>query len=157
MNFPTTIAEANSYPTTDQPCQVCWLQDKFAVAQSDFRSRIDIDGLALHPHCAQDVARRPNGDTYRDDNGVTRWISNDTVPPVDVLAQWFVGDADYSEDQFDTDKAAHEAETAAFLDAYRQRNSGRTMNDEALFEARAAFGPGVDVVDVVTGEVIGRT
>jgi hypothetical protein len=44
-------------------------------------------------------------------------------------------------------------ETQAFLDAYRERMANHVPSDEERFEMRAAFGEGVEVVNVITGKV----
>lgn len=51
-------------------------------------------------------------------------------------------------------EAARDAQTTAFLAEYRRAQAARTPEQiaEERFEARAAFGPGVNVVNVFTGE-----
>ena len=80
--------------------------------------------------------------------GVLRWNSNNQVPfpdcialaahiglPVDVAAS----------------NAARDADTDAFLTAYRKRP--RRVSSEERAEMRAAFGRGAKVVNVITGRV----
>lgn len=86
-------------------------------------------------------------------DGVIRWNSNGRVPPMDVVA--FAAHLNtigslHQTVSVDASAAARDAETSAFLAEYRAaRANGPTA--EERFEARAAFGPGVDLVDVVTG------
>lgn len=78
--------------------------------------------------------------------GVIRWASNDRVPPADVV-EFFA----YLDEAIDVDAcaAARDADTAAFLAEYRAIYTG--PSDEERAEARAAMGPGVEMVNVVTG------
>lgn len=79
--------------------------------------------------------------------GVIRWNSNGRVPPADVVAlAAHIGLA------IDTAActAARDTETAQFLAKYRKARAGGPTAEERG-EARAAFGPGVDLVDVITG------
>ncbi len=79
-------------------------------------------------------------------DGIVRWNSNDNVPPTDVLDLWkFMGF------NFDMDASlvAQKADLQAFLADYRANDTGPT--DEDRFEARAAFGSGVEIVNCITG------
>lgn len=89
------------------------------------------------------------------DGRVYRWASNGRVPPADAIR-------DYKIDQLPGfDKAAHDAERDAeiteALEAYRSYRENQGYSDEEMYEMSAAFGPGVMVVDVITGKRIGRT
>ena len=54
----------------------------------------------------------------------------------------------------DEHQHAYNAETERVIEAYRQAQANRTPEQEAehMFELRAAHGPGVEVVDVITGK-----
>ena len=88
-------------------------------------------------------------DSYVDAYGITRWRSNDQVPPQEVLE-----DFRFTTDQLKTHKAFRDIDTEAFLIEYRRAQANRTPEQiaEQQFEARAAFGPGEEIVNVVTGE-----
>lgn len=79
-------------------------------------------------------------------NGIVRWKSNKRVPPTDVLEFWA-----YLGFNFDlvASLKAQEEETAAFIAAYRKNYKGPT--EVNILEARAAHGPGVELVNVITG------
>jgi hypothetical protein len=79
--------------------------------------------------------------------GVIRWNSNDRVPPEDVVAL-----AAHIGLEIDTAActAARDTETRQFLAEYRKARAGGPTAEERG-EARAAFGPGVNLVDVITG------
>ena len=47
---------------------------------------------------------------------------------------------------------ARDREVSKSIEEYRQARSGRKYSEEELFEMRAAFGEGTEVVDVFTGE-----
>ena len=87
-------------------------------------------------------------DTDNDvETGIVRWKSNGRVPPKDVVALW-----DHLQCTVDVDAcdAAREEETKAFLKRYRESQPAEPT-DEERFEARAAHGPGVELVDVFSG------
>ena len=82
---------------------------------------------------------------------VVRWASNGRVPPADCLGDWH--ELGLIDDQvLETSLAASEAETTAFLAAYRAQRKGRKASAEELAEINAEFGPDAVVVDAVTGE-----
>lgn len=83
--------------------------------------------------------------TFQKD-GVIYWKSNGNIPPEDVLQLWnAVGK------RFNYEKSVRtlRQETEKFLRDYARRQ--RRASQEQLAEMRAAFGPGVEVVDVFTG------
>ena len=82
--------------------------------------------------------------TYVD--GVMRWNSNNRVPPADVVAF-----AAFRGMPVDVAKCTVErdADTTKFLTAYRKNYTGPSEEERA--EARAAHGPGVELVNVATG------
>lgn len=87
------------------------------------------------------------------DGEVLRWRTNDRVPPGDVLAfADYLAHVEGSLPTFSLAKTVEtgDAETAAFLEAYR-RNQPAEPTPEERVEARAAHGPGVELVDVITG------
>lgn len=82
------------------------------------------------------------------EDGVYRWTSNGNIPPADCYNS-------HSIDQlpnFDLKKqlAVHERELAAFFEEYRRHQPAEPSAEE-LYEARAAHGPGVELVDVISG------
>jgi hypothetical protein len=81
-----------------------------------------------------------------DIDGVVRWDSNGSVPPADILAAWAALGLPFI---LEASTAAREADLATFLAEYRRSYTGPTAEQRA--EQRAAFGPGVELVDVITG------
>ena len=79
-------------------------------------------------------------------DGVLYWKSNDHVVPVCVLRD------DACLEPTPEQVAAYEAETKKFLAEYRANPPELTAED--MYEMRAAFGPGVKVVDVITGKSV---
>lgn len=81
------------------------------------------------------------------EGGVMRWKTNNAVPFNDVLAdakmQGFPVDLALS-------RAARDKDTTEFIAEYRKRY--QPPDAEQLSEMRAAFGPGVTVVNVITGD-----
>lgn len=95
--------------------------------------------------------RQINGEIFFGADGVVRWTSNNRVMPKDcreILSHTAYRDL-FSED---ASRAAEEAETAAFLESYRKNYKGPSEEEKA--EMRAAFGTGITVCDIITGERI---
>lgn len=79
--------------------------------------------------------------------GVIRWQSNGNVPPAEcVLLAAHIG----LPINVGACSRARGADVDRFLAAYRQANANGP-SDEERFAARAAFGAGASVVNVVTG------
>jgi len=91
---------------------------------------------------AKNLRAKFETDAYFAD-GALRWKSNDRPVPASCFADAF---ATPDALQVETERK----ETRAFLDAYRRNPP--TITDEERFEARAALGRGVDVVNIVTGQ-----
>jgi hypothetical protein len=82
-------------------------------------------------------------------DGVVRWRSNGQVPSQACIDLWnFVGKP------FDAEKShqTREAQNAAFLESYREVNTGVTPSAEAFAEMRANIGPGDEPMNIVTGD-----
>ena len=69
------------------------------------------------------------------------------IPPRDILILWDSLGFDFD---FDKTMAAYTEEGRIAMAEYRARQS-RTPSEEERFEARAAFGAGVEVVDIISG------
>jgi hypothetical protein len=91
---------------------------------------------------------------YIDETGeydqVVRWVSNDTVPPLEILTELFVAGYITREIHFDS-LAVRKIEDAKFLEQYIANRQKYGYSDEEKFEMRAAFGD-EEVVDIFTGE-----
>jgi len=83
--------------------------------------------------------------SYLDVDGILRWKSNDNVPFREELTAYFGKDVAAIERCCE----AREKAVAAFLEKYRRDYTG--SSDEARCEARAEFGAGVTLVNVLTG------
>jgi hypothetical protein len=110
----------------------------------------EVAGLAVHKVCAHEAesALGFKHEAYLED-GVYRWHSNAQVVPDDALGLAIavgVADATYRA----TTNAARRTESDAFLARYR--STPHPMSPEARAEARAEFGAGAVIVNVVTGE-----
>ena len=89
-------------------------------------------------------------DETRDEFGPhVRWKSNDRVPFDDML-ECFVALGWINNQERENSNAARDADTEAFFAEYRANYRG--PSEEELFEARAAFGAGATVVNVITGD-----
>jgi hypothetical protein len=88
--------------------------------------------------------------TYTDDNGIIRWKSNDQIPFADKLEEF--GLSSY-EIKVHTDLRNNEV-SAFIRDVYipARENMTEEQKAEEAAERRAAFGPGEEVINVITGE-----
>lgn len=94
---------------------------------------------------AERLATSFDTDTVKVD-GVIYWKSNGRVPPTDVLDFWrHIGK------RFNYNKsiAMQKRQTKVSIEQYRANQ--RPLTEEQLYEMRAAFGEGTEVVDVFTG------
>jgi hypothetical protein len=82
-------------------------------------------------------------------NGVVRWKSNDQVPFDDMLTKLFEN-GNILKQEVTKSNLIRQKEQTAFLESYRKNYNG--PSDEERFEARAAFGSGVELVNVITGD-----
>ena len=86
---------------------------------------------------------------------VVRWVSNDRIPFEDMLQ--IFKDLGYIDEQtFSNSCETRLDEQAAFFAEYRKQMATHVPSDEERFEARAAHGEGVTLVNVITGQK-GRT
>lgn len=92
------------------------------------------------------VRERMVNESYVKD-GVLYWKSNDAVIPPFVYDDALV-------EVPAAQKAAYDVDTAEFMKAYRTGRANRSKAEiaEERAEARAAHGPGVKLVNVITGE-----
>jgi hypothetical protein len=84
------------------------------------------------------------GDATMTDDGVVRWASNGSVVPDEVLAS-----NGLPEMVRKASKIVKDLELKMFLEDYRAKYKGPSVEERA--EARAAHGPGVPLVNVITG------
>jgi hypothetical protein len=84
-------------------------------------------------------------------DGIVRWDSNGQVPPKDVVEEMLAGQA-ITTNEYLASGRARDTETAKFLDAYRTRMANHVPDAEELYEMRAAFGEGAEVVNIITGQ-----
>ena len=101
------------------------------------------------------LATLMEGETYQDEEGFVRFKSNDQIPFPDYL------EANHPDVDIESHKAKRDEESSAMIqkwiadeEKWRKENpEGAAEADaERDFEMRAAFGPGEDVVNVVTGK-----
>lgn len=87
------------------------------------------------------------------DGNVIRWNSNDRIPPQDCLDE-MLAQGLITELQVAWSKTIRKAEDEAFLNEYRERMANYEPSAEEMFEMRAAFGEGEEVVNIFTGKRI---
>lgn len=79
-------------------------------------------------------------------DGVVRWVSNGDVPPKECIQK--AVDAGHPVDVAKCNEV-RDIELRSFLANYRKNYKGPT--DEQRAEARAAFGPNHEIVNIITG------
>ena len=86
---------------------------------------------------------------YVDEAGVIRWKTNHIVPFDDKLVA-----NDISLEQRLLCKAVRDAEDTASIEHYQRAQARRSQSqiNEQRAEARAAYGPGQEIVNILTGE-----
>jgi hypothetical protein len=138
-------------------CIVCravggaWAQQALA---SDMGT-VTIEGFSVHGpgrHCLSDAqsALRIREDAYRPGGGdAIVWKSNDNPIPTDLMRIAFKMGIVGVREIYATAIARRE-HTERTLDEYRRHQPPQPSEEERA-QARAAHGPGVDLVDVITG------
>ena len=92
-------------------------------------------------------------DTYFTDDNALRWKSNNRCLMSDAMEELFLADK-VTEMVVRATKIARDKENEEFFAEYRKAQANRTAEEiaEQRAEARAAMGPGVDMVNIFTGE-----
>ncbi len=85
-------------------------------------------------------------ETY-DIDGVKYWKTNDSPVPY-----WVYDEAGL--DCPEIQREAHDRHVGESIAEYREQMKNHVYSEEELFEMRAAFGPGVTVVNVLTGKKV---
>lgn len=80
--------------------------------------------------------------------GVLRWKSNTAVVPEDCAKLAYAIGIKVSLEVCDR---VRNQELIRFFNEYRKTQAGKGMSPEELFEARAAFGTGAKVINLITG------
>lgn len=99
------------------------------------------------------VAKLDKYDHYTDANGVIRWASNNSVPPIDILELAFV-DGKISEQTLTLCLKTKSAEDQVSLKKYFAMRQKLGYSEEELCEISANFDPSETIVDALTGQVI---
>jgi len=90
------------------------------------------------------MARQVYQDAYSDDGKVWHWLSNNAVCPLDACEKYGIP----------CDKESQKVALSAYYDEIVSRlreQANAEPSDEERYEMRAAFGPGVEVVNILTG------
>ena len=88
-------------------------------------------------------------DATVEEDGAIRWNTNGNYLPDDFCEKLEYAGYDFSRE---ATRAAREAQSEEFLASYRKNHRG--FGAEEIAEARAAFGEGTTLVNVLTGEKI---
>jgi hypothetical protein len=84
-----------------------------------------------------------------DEHGITRWTRNGQIPSDGILERLSL-----TKEEMKAHDAARDIDLDAYAADYELRQSQRTPEEiaEQRAEARAAHGPGVELVNIFTGE-----
>lgn len=85
-----------------------------------------------------------------EDDGAAKWKTNGSYLPADVVEKLIFAGATWFSPK--ATAAKREEQVAREQEAYRNRQKG--FDAETLAEARAAFGEGTTICDIITGEKI---
>jgi hypothetical protein len=134
--------------TSPTACVVCDL-GKHVPARDSWPTTVE-HGHQVHKACRHQVesAFRSVEHLVIVD-GVARWSTNDQVVPADwarLAVALGILDADVAA----ASAPVRDAETAAFFAEYRRRQPAAPSAEEQ-YEMRAAFGEGVEIVNVISG------
>lgn len=95
---------------------------------------------------------------YFDENGIVRWDSNDSVPPKEILEYNIYEGGKIGWDTYRKSEKVRQEELSIFLSNYRKSQqefwsnpANKEAQEEQIADARGALGPGVTLVDVVSG------
>jgi hypothetical protein len=93
-----------------------------------------------------DLGHTHSSVAYTDDGKVWRWKSNDKVLMLETCEEYGVPCDKVAQ------AAARSAELDKFFEEYRKQRKNHQPSAEEQFEMEAAFGPGVEVVNIITGQ-----
>ena len=108
---------------------------------------------SIHERDLEEAKKSFARQDFRIENDVLIWNSNDRHPMDDLMSRWLelglVTDV-----QFFATEVARDEQNAMFIEEYKLNQANRSAEQiaEQRFEARAAMGPNVDMVNIFTGE-----
>ena len=108
---------------------------------------------SIHERDLEEAKKSFARQDFRIENDVLIWNSNDRHPMDDLMSRWLelglVTDV-----QFFATEVARDEQNAMFIEEYKLNQANRSAEQiaEQRFEARAAMGPDVDMVNIFTGE-----
>lgn len=148
MHPMSTVTPANT-------CPVCTTTARFRLDHPDWTTdgtghpTVEINGRTVHLCCRHQyesaIKVLDESKATVDAAGAIRWRSSGNIVPDDCLAM-----AEIPEAVRARCAVARTADTKAFFKRYRESGAD-VMGPGQLAEARAAHGPGVELVNVITG------
>lgn len=113
---------------------------------------VEVNGCTVHAACKEDAERAVQSyvsNTLVHEGGVIRWASNGRCPFDDMLTMW-VSLGFITTGEAEETAVAREREATEFLT--RLRENPPPITEGEIAEARAAHGPGVAMVNVLTNQ-----
>ena len=90
-------------------------------------------------------------DSIVEEDGAIRWISSGNYIPDDYCEKLEYGGYNFSRE---ATKIKKDEQQYKFAEEYRERMKNYKPSEEELYEMRCAFGKGVEIVDIITGQKI---
>jgi len=132
-------------------CFVCG--DKPVARFREDWPTVEVAGLTVHRGCQRDLASAFDGwgRITGPDEPVIRWASNLSVPPRDLRELW-VKLGYMTPEQAAESERIYQIELDATLAEYTRQRAEVGYTDEEIAEMKAAFGPGEEITDIITGK-----
>ena len=90
-------------------------------------------------------------DAIVEEDGAIRWISSGNYIPDDYCEKLEYGGYNFSRE---ATRIKKDEQQSKFAEEYRERMKNYKPSKEELYEMKCAFGEGVEIVDIITGQKI---
>lgn len=98
-----------------------------------------------------EALNRVKTDAIVEEDGAIRWISSGNYIPDDYCEKLEYGGYNFSRE---ATRIKKDGQQSKFAEEYRERMKNYKPSEEELYEMKCAFGEGVEIVDVITGQKI---
>lgn len=98
-----------------------------------------------------EALNRVKTDAIVEEDGAIRWISSGNYIPDDYCEKLEYGGYNFSRE---ATRIKKDGQQSKFAEEYRERMKNYKPSEEELYEMKCAFGEGVEIVDIITGQKI---
>lgn len=98
-----------------------------------------------------EALNRVKTDAIVEEDGAIRWISSGNYIPDDYCEKLEYGGYNFSRE---ATRIKKDEQQSKFAEEYRERMKNYKPSKEELYEMKCAFGEGVEIVDIITGQKI---